>query len=92
MGIYTESFDHGPGGWDGWISNSKGPKALEVKESAIISRSPWWIDYNHAPPGGGYMHLLFGLKTSGPESEHERETAGDNRFIAGGYSTGFSLL
>jgi hypothetical protein len=26
----------------------------------------WWIDYNHAPPGAGYMHLLASLNTAGP--------------------------
>jgi len=49
---YIETFDDGPGGWFGWTSNSGGPKPLEISDSAVISRSPWWIDYNHAPPGG----------------------------------------
>ena len=41
---YTETFDDGPGGWYGWISNAAGPKPLEICDSCAISRSPWWID------------------------------------------------
>ena len=74
--IYHESFDHGPGGWFGWASNAIGPKELETRDGVLISRSPWWIDYNHAPPGAGYMHLIAMLLTKGPFSEHQREVAG----------------
>ena len=56
---YVETFEHGPGGWWGWINNARGPKALEHRRGMVISRSPWWIDYNHAPPGAGYLHMLF---------------------------------
>ena len=48
---YIEDFDRGPGGWWGWISNAQGPRPLEHAPGMVISRSPWWIDYNHAPPG-----------------------------------------
>ena len=47
---YVETFDDGPGGWYGWISNAAGPKPLEIRDSCAVSRSPWWIDYDHAPP------------------------------------------
>jgi len=87
---YVETFDEDPGGWFGWISNSQGPKPLEIRESCAISRSPWWIDYNHAPPGAGYMHLLFMLLTSGSPGEHHREVSGDNRFVKGGFGTDFT--
>ncbi len=87
--IYRESFEEGPGGWFGWVSNSVGPKPLEVRESCAIARSPWWIDYNHAPPGAGYLHLLYMLLTRGPFSEHQREVAGENRFVRGEYSRDF---
>lgn len=90
MPTYAETFDEGPGGWFGWISNAAGPKPLEIRESCAISRSPWWIDYNHAPPGAGYMHLLYMLFTSGAASEHQREVAGPNRYIAGGFGTDFT--
>lgn len=90
MPTYTETFDEDPGGWFGWVSNSQGPKRLEIRESCAISRSPWWIDYNHAPPGAGYMHLLYMLFTSGVAGEHQRETAGPNRYIAGGFGTDFT--
>lgn len=86
---YRETFDEGPGGWFGWLSNSQGPKALEVRNSCAVSRSPWWIDYNHAPPGAGYLHLLYLLLTRGPHGEHQREVAGVNRFVDGGFPTDF---
>ncbi len=56
----------------------------------MISRSPWWIDYNHAPPGAGYMHLLFLLLTTGRAGEHHREVAGENRFAQSGCGTNFT--
>ena len=90
MRTYIETFDEDAGGWFGWISNSEGPKPLEIQKSCAISRSPWWIDYNHAPPGAGYMHLLYMLFTAGAASEHYRETAGPNRYVAGGFGTDFS--
>jgi hypothetical protein len=86
---YTENFDNGPGGWYGWISNAAGPKPLEIRDSCAISRSPWWIDYNHAPPGAGYLHLLYMLNTRGRPGEHQREVEGDNRFAARPYPTNF---
>ena len=88
--LYRETFDDGPGGWFGWISNAEGPKALEVRDSCLVSRSPWWIDYNHAPPGAGYLNLLAMLLTRGPCGEHQREVAGANRFVTGGFGTDFT--
>ena len=90
MPTYVESFDENPGGWFGWISNSHGPKPLEICESCAISTSPWWIDYNHAPPGAGYMHLLYILLTSGAAGEYQREVAGPNCYVAGGFGTDFT--
>jgi hypothetical protein len=90
MRSYVESFDDGPGGWFGWIDNARGPKPLERGPGCVIARSPWWIDYNHAPPGAGYMHLLFLLLTSGSPGEHQREVSGDNRFIKSGFGTDFT--
>lgn len=90
MREYHEKFDDGPGGWFGWISNAAGPQRLEVRDSCAIARSPWWIDYNHAPPGAGYMHLLYMLYTQGKAGEHHRETAGANRYLAAGFGTDFT--
>jgi len=87
---YRETFDDGPGGWIGWISNANGPKALEVRDSAILSRSPWWIDYNHAPPGAGYLHMLFFLITKGPFGEAFKDAGGPNRFVLGNYPLDFT--
>ena len=88
--IYHESFDNGTGGWFGWTSNAAGPKTLDVQDGALVSRSPWWIDYNHAPPGAGYLHLLAMLLTRGPCGEHHREVAGENRFVNGKFGTDFT--
>jgi hypothetical protein len=87
---YIESFDDGPGGWYGWISNAAGPRPLEIRDGYAISRSPWWIDYNHAPPGAGYLHLLYMLNTGGKPGEHQREVQGENRFTRDRYPTNFT--
>ena len=88
--IYSETFDDGPGGWFGWISNQGGPKALEWTKGSVTSRSPWWIDYNHAPPGAGYLHMLFVLLTAGRgHGESILEAGGDNRFTANRFPTDF---
>jgi hypothetical protein len=87
---YVEAFDDGPGGWYGWISNASGPKPLEIRDSCAVSRSPWWIDYNHAPPGAGYLHLLYMLNTGGKPGEHQREVEGVNRFTKGGFPRDFA--
>jgi hypothetical protein len=87
---YVETFDDGPGGWFGWTSNQAGPKRLIEAPSALISRSPWWIDYNHAPPGAGYLHMLFCLLTKGAGYGEAYMEAGDlNRFIDAASPTDF---
>ena len=90
MLTYRETFDDGPGGWFGFLSNAQGPKPLEIAGGCAVSRSPWWIDYNHAPPGAGYLHLPYLLLTRGAPSEHHREVAGENRYVAGGFGTDFT--
>lgn len=87
---YEETFDTGPGGWWGWVSNSGGPKPLEHRPGTVTSRSPWWIDYNHAPPGAGYLHMIFCTFTRGPIGEHYREIGGPNGLVAGGFPTDFT--
>jgi hypothetical protein len=86
---YVETFDDGPGGWFAWYDNARGPRPLELRDGVAIARSPWWIDYNHAPPGAGYLHLLYMLLTRGAQGEHLNEVAGLNRFIRAGYPTDF---
>ena len=85
--VYHETFDEDAGGWWGWHDNARGYRPLERSASAVTTRSPWWIDYNHAPPGAGYLHMLMGLNTTGPEGEAVREAAGRNRYIEGGFGT-----
>ncbi len=87
---YLETFDDGPGGWYGWISNAGGPKPLEWKPGRLTSRSPWWIDYNHAPPGAGYMHMVYSMSTQGPQGEVYQETGGKNQFVAEGLPMDFT--
>ncbi|MBI4024085.1 MAG: hypothetical protein HY360_03835 [Verrucomicrobia bacterium] len=90
MKNYLETFDNGPGGWWGWGGNDKGLKPLEIKNGAVISRSPWWIDYNHAPPGAGYIHMVFSLNTKGPFGEHLKDVGGPNGFVGSGCSRDFT--
>lgn len=85
--VYHETFDEGPGGWWGWISNAGGYKPLERGPSTVTTRSPWWIDYNHAPPGAGYIHMLMCLNTKGAQGEAVKEAGGPNRYIAGRFPT-----
>ena len=47
------------------------------------TRSPWWIDYNHAPPGAGYLHMLFCTFTRGQLGEYYREVGGPHRLLDG---------
>src|SRR5262245_18381687 len=82
MSTYLETFDDGPGGWMRVVDNVQPVAALPVRDGAIWSLGPWWVDYNHAPPGAGYLQLLMCLPTKGPFGEHYRETAGQNRFVA----------
>ena len=84
---YCETFDDDAGGWWGWWDNARGYRPLEHRGSSVTTRSPWWIDYNHAPPGAGYLHMLMGINTTGPEGEAVREASGQNRYVAGGFAT-----
>ncbi len=84
---YVETFDDGPGGWMGVRDNFQGPYRLPAADGVLSSFGPWWVDYNHAPPGAGYLNLLMTLPLSGPLSEAAREMGGVNRYIAGGFPT-----
>lgn len=88
--IYIETFDDGTNGWLGW--DEKGAKTLEVKDSCIISRSPWWIDCNHCFPGAGFLHILFALHTNHKKIDPEPliKVAGRNRFVDNGFPTDFT--
>ena len=87
---YREDFKNGPAGWWGWESNHEGLRALERAKSAIVSRSPWWVDYNHAPPGAGYLHMVACLNTQGPFGDAMVDVAGRNAFVDGGFPTDFT--
>lgn len=90
MKTYLEEFDDGAGGWIKVVDNWHVPAPLPVKSGAIWCYSPWWVDYNHAPPGGGYLQLLMCLNTRGPVGEVAREVGGTNRFVADNFPTDFT--
>jgi len=90
MKRYVEDFGEGPGGWIKVVDNWSVAAALPVHDSAIWCYGPWWVDYNHAPPGGGYLQLLMCLNTAGGVGEVAREVGGTNRFITGQYPTNFT--
>jgi hypothetical protein len=90
MTTYVEDFDAGPGGWVRIVDNWHMPSALDVREGAVWCYGPWWVDYNHAPPGGGYLQLLMCLPTRGPLGEAQRDAGGPNRFIDGRSPTDFT--
>ena len=68
------------------------------------NRAPWWVDYNHAPPGqpaypgvfvkGSYLHLLAGLVTAPQPAGATFGDAGvkstTNRFTAQRFPTDFT--
>lgn len=77
---YLETFDQGSGGWCAWGTGTNLP---ELKDGALITRSPWRVDPNHAPPGAGYLHLLTYLYTHPTYYTAEFAAAvGVNRFLA----------
>ena len=83
---YREEFERDCGGWWGWESNAAGPRPLEWSAGQVTSRSPWWIDYNHAPPGAGYLHMLFCTYTRGPIAEYFAEVGGPHRLAQGEFT------
>lgn len=87
---YVEDFNDGPGGWMRVIDNHSPIGSLPVRDGVVRCQGPWWVDYNHAPPGGGYLQLLMCLVTKGPVGEQIREAAGPNRFTGGNYPTDFT--
>lgn len=88
--VYIETFDNGPGGWIGWDKNGAIP--LEIKDSCVISKGPWWIDCNHCCPGAGFLHILFALHTSHSKINPEPliKVGGPNRFVDGKFPTDFT--
>ena len=90
MPTYSEDFNDGPGGWIKVIDNWHVAASLPAHDGALWSYGPWWVDYNHAPPGAGYLQLLACLKTRGPIDEVTREVGGTNRFVAGAFPKDFT--
>jgi hypothetical protein len=77
----VETFDDGPGGWLVWPGPGEYVRP-EIRDGVLLSRSPWSVDANHAPPGLGYLHLLAFLITRG---ELVQDVGRPNRFVDEGY-------
>lgn len=90
--VYRHRFSDGPGGWLGWENNAAGAQRLLIEDGAAVSNGPWWIDYNHAPPGGGYLHLLFALHTFQDEHfpQQYKDLGGENSFVKGKFPLNFT--
>jgi hypothetical protein len=88
---YIETFDDGPGGWFAWAGPSQN-MPLQIEDGVAVSRSPWAVDANHAPPGAGYLHLLYVLPTARLTQipRETREFSGPNRFVEGGFPIDFT--
>lgn len=85
---YVEDFQSGPGGWLAWYDKDRQARRLEIQDGVATVRSPWEVDYNHPPPEGGYLHLLFVLHTkwgAGFPEQYQR-LGGPNHFVDGGFS------
>jgi len=87
---YSEDFRNGPGGWHVPCGNNCILKKTERVDGALVSRSPWWVDYNHAPTGAGLLHMIFCLQTKGPFGEAITDCAGPNGFVKGGHPRDFT--
>jgi hypothetical protein len=79
---YFESFDDGCGGW----LADRG-SALPVWEGVAYCHGPWYLDYWHAKPGAGYLHLLMTLHTHASQLHEYYPGYPGNRFVEGNYST-----
>ena len=86
--VFIETFDSSPRGWIGW-EGKVGATRVEVRDGAAISRSPWWVDFNHCHPGEGYLHILFALHTSHGQNFPKQmlDVAGPNPYVEGGFPT-----
>ena len=90
---YFEDFDDGPGGWLLWLGGGGGPLPTDIREGALVSRSPWGVDFNHAPPGAGYLHLLYVLPTRPRAAAWDARLepfGGAPRFIQGDFPRDFT--
>ena len=89
---YVERFEHGYGGWTGQEKQGVVLRSLEMRDGVVTARSPFMLDANHAPPGAGYLNILFILRTTDlPEiTEKYARYSGVNRFVEGGYPTDFT--
>lgn len=91
---YREDFDNGPGGWLLWLGGGGGPLPTDIRDGALVSRSPWGVDFNHAPPGAGYLFLLFCLPTMREVpawyAQRLEPFAGKPRFVLGDHPRDFT--
>lgn len=79
---YHQSFDEGTGGWMADVG-----RVPVLADGAAVCSSPWTADFWHAPPGGGYLHLLLWIHTNAALDEGMYSDYPGNSFADGGYST-----
>lgn len=89
---YVETFDDGYGGWTGQARQGEEMRTLKLGPSSVNARSPFMLDSNHAPPGPGYVQILFILLTTYDKrtSDLYYPYSGANRFVKGNYPTDFT--
>lgn len=90
---YLETFDGDAGGWFGWLGGGGPILRLGQWNGAVVTRSPWGVDFNHGPPGAGYLHLLMCFITAPADKANFDWTlpyGGVNRFVRDGYSRDFT--
>jgi len=79
---YYQSFDEGTGGW---MCDAGSIPA--IADGAVVCSSPWTVDFWHAPPGGGYLHLLMWIHTNAAWVEQWYPDYPGNSYVEGGYPT-----
>jgi hypothetical protein len=92
MAVYREDFGAGTGGWLTWVDNFHGAGPAGWTPGSLVAHLPCWVDYLHAPPGAGYLHILWFLHTAihEPFPERWRELGAGNPFLRGAYPTDFT--
>ena len=82
---YVESFDKGCGGW---LSGREYP--LAVWNGVAYCHGPWFVDFWHAPPGAGYLHLIMWIHTDARRLKDYYPGYPGNKFIIQHQSTDFT--
>jgi hypothetical protein len=74
--IFFENFINNDMGWIYYSPDGK-VRPLPICDGILYCYSPWWVDYNHAPPGAGYLHIMMGLHTNASGKWEQRKLPRD---------------